>query len=202
MSEASINQDNSNNEMMDLTDHFLIAMPSMADPNFTRTVIYVCEHNDEGAMGLVINAPIGIDVGNMLKQIEVQPVHPQICTKSLRTPVLNGGPVATDRGFILHSLKDEYQSSIDINGQLAVTTSKDILTVLGTEAEPKQYLVTLGYSGWDAGQLEQELLDNVWLTTPADASIIFDTPATLRWKKAVQSLGIDVSQLSIESGRA
>ncbi|MBD1572440.1 YqgE/AlgH family protein [Vibrio sp. S17_S38] len=187
---------------MNLTDHFLIAMPSMKDQNFTRTVIYLCEHNDDGAMGLVINAPIGINIGNMLQQIDVQPVHPQICTKSLQNPVLNGGPVATDCGFILHQLKDDYQSSIEINQHLAVTTSKDILTVLGTEAEPKQYLVTLGYSGWSAGQLEQELLDNVWLTTPADPSIIFDTPPALRWKKAVQSLGIDTAQLSIDSGHA
>lgn len=153
-------------------------------------------------MGLVINDAVGIDVGNMLKQIDVQPVHPQVCTQSLSTPVLNGGPVASDRGFVLHTPKDTYQSSIDVTPDLSVTTSKDILTVLGTEAEPKHYLVTLGYSGWDAGQLEQELLDNSWLTTPADMDIIFHTPAHSRWKKAVQSLGINVAQLSDQAGHA
>lgn len=187
---------------MNLTNHFLIAMPSMQDSHFTRSVIYICEHNEDGAMGLVINDPISININNMLSQIDVQPVHPRICQQSLSAPVLNGGPVATDRGFVLHIRKDTYQSSIDINEQLAVTTSKDILTVLGTEAEPKQFLVTLGYSGWDAGQLEQELLDNTWLTVPANFDILFDTPAHSRWKKAVQLLGISVSQLSADAGHA
>lgn len=187
---------------MNLTDHFLIAMPSMTDSNFARSVIYICEHNDDGAMGLVINDAVGIDVGNMLKQIDVQPVHPQVCTQSLSTPVMNGGPVANDRGFVLHTPKDTYQSSIEVTSDLNVTTSKDILTVLGTEAEPKHYLVTLGYSGWDAGQLEQELLNNSWLTTPADMDIIFHTPVHARWKQAVQSLGISVAQLSGQAGHA
>lgn len=187
---------------MNLTNHFLIAMPSMKDTHFTRSVIYVCEHNDDGAMGLIINDPVGVDIENMLTQIDIQPVHPRICQQSLSAPLLNGGPVANDRGFVLHTRKDTYQSSIDISEHLAMTTSKDILTVLGTEAEPKHFIVTLGYSGWDAGQLEQELLDNTWLTVPADLDILFTTPAHSRWKKAVQLLGISVSQLSGDAGHA
>lgn len=187
---------------MNLTDHFLIAMPSMQDSHFNRSVIYICEHNEDGAMGLVINDSVGIDIKNMLEQIDVQPVHPRICQQSLSAPLLNGGPVATDRGFVLHSRKDTYQSSIEITDELAVTTSKDILTVLGTEAEPKKFIVTLGYSGWDSGQLEQELLDNSWLTAPANLEILFDTPVHVRWKKAVQLLGISVSQLSGDAGHA
>ncbi|MFV0575244.1 MAG: YqgE/AlgH family protein [Vibrio sp.] len=187
---------------MNLTNQFLIAMPGLVDSQFNRTVIYLCEHNDDGAMGLIINDPIGINVDNMLNQIDIQPVHPRVCPQSLQIEVLNGGPVSSDRGFVLHSKKDTYQSSIEISDTLAVTTSKDILTVLGTEAEPKHFLVTLGYSGWDAGQLEQELLDNSWLTAPADLDIIFKTPVKDRWKKAVQSLGISVSQLSADSGHA
>ncbi len=187
---------------MDLTDHFLIAMPSMSDPNFTHSVIYICEHNEDGAMGIVINAPVGIDVANMLQQIDVQPIHPRLLFDNLKHPVFNGGPVANDRGFILHTHKDRYQSSIEVNQQLAVTTSKDILVTLGTEAEPEHYLVALGYSGWEAGQLEYELKENAWLTVEADSDIIFKTPPHLRWKKALQGLGIDALQLSGDAGHA
>ncbi|NVJ56359.1 MAG: YqgE/AlgH family protein [Vibrionaceae bacterium] len=187
---------------MNLTNHFLVAMPGMKDPYFHRSVIYVCEHNDEGAMGLMINAPIDITVGKMLKQVDVQPVHPQLYTESLDKPVLNGGPVSSDRGFILHHPKDHYESSIQMTDYLSVTTSKDILSVLGTEAEPNNYLVALGYSGWEAGQLESELSENSWLTIEADPDVIFNTPINERWSKAVQMLGIDASQLSCEIGHA
>lgn len=149
---------------MNLTNHFLVAMPGMKDPYFQNSVIYVCEHNEEGAMGLMINAPVDITVGNMLKQVEVQPVHPRLFEASLDRPVYNGGPVSEDRGFILHKPKDYYESSIQMTDELTVTTSKDILSVLGTEAEPSDYLVALGYSGWSAGQLEAELVENSWLT--------------------------------------
>lgn len=187
---------------MNLTNHFLVAMPSLADTFFDRSVIYVCEHNEDGAMGIVINAPINITIGKMLEQISVDPVHPQLHKQSLEQTVYNGGPVAEDRGFILHNPKDRYQSSIEMTAQLSLTTSKDILTVLGTEAEPKQYLVALGYSGWEAGQLESELVENSWLTLEADPSIIFDTPINERWQAAVNQLGIDVAQLSSQAGHA
>ncbi|MGD8112823.1 YqgE/AlgH family protein [Vibrio sp. NTOU-M3] len=187
---------------MNLTNHFLVAMPGMKDPYFKHSVIYVCEHNDEGAMGLMINAPIDITIGKMLEQVDVDPVHPQLNTHSLEKPVLNGGPVSEDRGFILHQPKDRYESSIQMTEQISVTTSKDILTVLGTEAEPNHYLVALGYSGWEAGQLESELAENSWLTIEADPDVIFNTPIAQRWQKAVQMLGIDVAQLSSDIGHA
>ena len=126
---------------MNLTNHFLVAMPGMKDPYFQRSVIYVCEHNEDGAMGLMINAPIDITIGKMLEKVDVEPSHPQLQKESLEKPVLNGGPVSEDRGFILHQPKDDYESSIKMTDNISVTTSKDILGVLGTEAEPSQYLV-------------------------------------------------------------
>lgn len=187
---------------MNLTNHFLVAMPGMKDPYFQRSVIYVCEHNEEGAMGLMINAPIDITIGKMLEKVAVQPVHPQLHLESLEMPVLSGGPVSEDRGFILHQPKDQYESSVRMTDEISVTTSKDILSVLGTEAEPNNYLVTLGYAGWEAGQLEIELSENSWLTVEANPDVIFDTPINERWQKAVQMLGIDVAQLSNEIGHA
>jgi len=187
---------------MNLTNHFLVAMPGMKDPYFQRSVIYICEHNQDGAMGLMISSPIEITVGKMLEQVNVQPVHPQLKTDNLAMPVLNGGPVSEDRGFILHQPKDRYESSIQMTDHISVTTSKDILSVLGTEAEPNHYLVALGYSGWEAGQLEVELAENSWLTVEADPSVIFETPVKERWQKAVQMLGIDVAQLSSDIGHA
>ncbi|MFA0566759.1 YqgE/AlgH family protein [Vibrio gallaecicus] len=187
---------------MNLTNHFLVAMPGMKDPYFQHSVIYLCEHNDEGAMGLMINAPIDVTVGSMLKQVEVEPIQPLHKQASLAQPVLNGGPVAEDRGFILHQPKDTYQSSINMTDHISVTTSKDILSVLGTDAEPQNYLIALGYSGWDPGQLEIELTENSWLTIEADPKVIFDTPIAERWKVAVQMLGINVSQLSSDAGHA
>lgn len=187
---------------MNLTNHFLVAMPGMKDPYFQRSVIYVCEHNEDGAMGLMINAPIDITIGKMLEKVDVESIHPKLLTDSLDKPVLNGGPVSEDRGFILHQPKDEYESSIKMTDKISVTTSRDILGVLGTEAEPHHYLVALGYSGWEAGQLEIELSENSWLTVEADPNVMFDTPISERWQKAVQMLGIDVAQLSSDIGHA
>ncbi|MGL6261386.1 YqgE/AlgH family protein [Vibrio sp. WXL210] len=187
---------------MNLTNHFLVAMPGMQDPYFKNSVVYICEHNEEGAMGLIINAPINVTVGNILEQAEIASGQERVVTESLQQPVLNGGPVAEDRGFVLHKPKDYYESSIQMTDDLTVTTSRDILSVLGTEAEPSNYLVTLGYSGWTAGQLESELAENSWLTIEADASLIFDTPNDEKWRKAVEKLGIDPAQLSSLSGHA
>lgn len=189
---------------MNLANHFLVAMPGMKDPYFQRSVIYVCEHNEDGAMGIMISTPIDVTVASMLKQVQIDlPIASQTThSKSLDEPVLNGGPVAEDRGFIIHKPKDKYQSSIKITDNVMVTTSKDILAVLGTDAQPENYLVALGYSGWSAGQLESELADNSWLTVEADTSIIFDTPVEERWSSAVAKLGIDIAQLSSDVGHA
>lgn len=187
---------------MNLTNHFLVAMPGMQDPHFKRGVIYVCEHNEEGAMGLVINLPIEISVGSMLDQIEVERQLPVNNPESLEQQVLNGGPVAEDRGFVLHKRKGHFDSSIDINEEISITTSQDILPLLGTSEAPEKFLVALGYAGWSAGQLEQELVDNSWLTMEADSDIIFETPINKRWDKAVAKLGINSANLSIEKGHA
>lgn len=187
---------------MNLTNQFLIAMPGMPDPYFANSVIYLCEHNDEGAMGLMINAPIDITVQGMLKQINIDPLYPAADIKSLDRPVFNGGPIAEDRGFILHRPHDHYESTITMTPDIAVTTSKDILMVLGTSAEPKDYLVALGYSGWGAGQLENELTQNSWLTIESDPDIIFNTPVQERWNKAIEKLGITPEQLTSISGHS
>ncbi|MBF9001404.1 MULTISPECIES: YqgE/AlgH family protein [Vibrio] len=187
---------------MNLTNHFLVAMPSMKDPYFKNSVVYICEHNEEGAMGLIINAPIDVTVGGMLQQVEVESAYPQSHTESLNKPILNGGPVSEDRGFILHRPHDHYESSVNMTDDIAVTTSKDILTVLGTDAEPTGYIVALGYSGWDAGQLETELAENSWLTIEADAELIFNTPVSEKWNKAIARLGISPAHLSSQAGHA
>ena len=187
---------------VDLKNHFLIAMPSMKDPFFQRSVIYICEHDSEGTMGLRINETVPISLKGMLEQIELDNPSPIVFPQTLTQPVLNGGPVSDDRGFVLHSEKDTYTSSIQVTDELYVTTSKDILATLGTEAQPKKYLVALGYSGWDAGQLEQELSENTWLTLEADPSVIFDTPIPDRWRKAIEILGINPANLSSEVGHA
>ncbi|ODP97559.1 MULTISPECIES: YqgE/AlgH family protein [Salinivibrio] len=188
---------------MDLKNHFLIAMPSMADSRFHHGVIYVCEHSHDGAMGLMINHPINLSVGKMLDQIEVERQLPlSTTTESLSQPVLFGGPVSEDRGFVLHPATCEYGTSIPLSDQLSVTTSKDILSILGTEQQPEQFLVALGYAGWEPGQLEQELADNSWLTLEADPKVIFDTPVHQRWQKALDQLGIDAANLSSQVGHA
>ncbi|UTV28147.1 YqgE/AlgH family protein [Photobacterium atrarenae] len=189
---------------MNLTNHFLVAMPSMQDPNFKGSVVYICEHNDEGAMGLVINLPIDISVGNMLDQIDVERDLPLKNPASLEQPVFNGGPVSGDRGFVLHlhQQDEDFSSSIDITEQLSVTTSKDILALLGTSKAPEKFLVALGYAGWNAGQLEQELAENTWLTTEADPEVVFNTPISERWGKAVAQLGINAAHLSTQAGHA
>lgn len=188
---------------MDLKNHFLIAMPSMADSRFQQGVIYVCEHNHDGAMGLMINHPINLSVGKMLDQIEVERDVPlSKTTESLTQSVLFGGPVSEDRGFVLHPANCSYGTSVPVSDQLAVTTSKDILSILGTEQQPEQFVVALGYAGWEAGQLEQELAENSWLTLEADPSVIFDTPVHQRWQKALDQLGIDAANLSSQVGHA
>ncbi|MGF1726969.1 YqgE/AlgH family protein [Photobacterium nomapromontoriensis] len=187
---------------MNLTNHFLVAMPSMQDPNFKGGVVYICEHNDEGAMGIVINLPIEISVGNMLEQIEIARDLPVNNPSSLEQPVFNGGPVSADRGFVLHNKSGCFSSSIDITDHVSVTTSKDILSLLGTSEAPEQFLVALGYAGWDAGQLELELAENTWLTTEANPDVVFNTPISERWNKAIAQLGINATHLSIEKGHA
>lgn len=185
--------------MNSLENSFLVAMPTMQDPRFKHAVTYICEHNEEGAMGLVINQPTNLTIGELLDQIDIDNDK---MADAASFAVMSGGPVNTDRGFVLHSHKPGYSSSVNITSSIMITTSKDVLSELTTRQAPQNFLITLGYAGWDPGQLEKELLENAWLTVPADPDIIFNTPAHMRWEKAIHSLGIDVAMLSQYSGNA
>lgn len=190
---------NQHSGMTSLANQFLIAMPSLDDSYFGRSVTYICEHDDEGAMGLVVNKSTDMSVGRLLKEIKIDDEVNPLLSEQL---VLAGGPVQTDRGFVLHSGSREWSSSMHLNNDIMVTTSKDILENLASDIGPKDFILTLGYAGWSAGQLEDELASNSWLTIDADPALIFDTPIEQRWEKAVQMLGIDISQLTAFSGHA
>lgn len=188
---------------IDLTHHFLIAMPGMADGTFSGAVVYLCEHTDQGALGLVINRPIDITLRDLFEKVELTLDREPLASQ----PVFFGGPVQTERGFVLHErLGDDgghYNSSLAIPaGDLEMTTSKDVLEALANGAGPRKLLVTLGYSGWSAGQLEEELGRNGWLTVAATHEILFDTPAEDRYERALALLGIDPRMLSGEAGHA
>ena len=193
--------------MDSLQDHFLIAMPSMKDGIFERAVIYICEHNADGAMGIIINLPVNISIDELLSQPVVAdlddetaaPAEPKI---TIDEPVVKGGPVSEDRGFVLHTAYPGFSSSLQINDDLMITSSLDVLATLGTNKQPDNYIVALAYSGWTKGQLEQEIADNSWLTINADENILFNVPVHQRWEQAVQKIGIDVSQLSSQVGHS
>jgi putative transcriptional regulator len=196
--------------MDSLENQLLIAMPTLGDPYFNKTVTYICEHNEEGAMGLIINLPVNLSLSDLLSQLEDEDGNTQEQelkleqknehTDKLEQRVLSGGPVAQQRGFVLHSPQSCWSSSLALSNEIMITTSKDILMALGTEEAPEQFMVTLGYAGWGPGQLEEELKANSWLTTPADKEILFNTPIEQRWKKATEKLGIDIAHLSTDVG--
>ena len=193
--------------MNSLQDHFLIAMPSMQGSIFERSVIYICEHNDDGAMGIIINIPVNISVDELLDQTvredgdNIETVL-EVTTPPIDAPVFKGGPVSEERGFVLHSTNPGFSSSLPVNDDIMITSSLDVLTTLGTQAQPENYIVALGYSGWGKGQLEQEIADNSWLTINADDNILFHVPVAKRWEQAMQKIGIDASQLSSQIGHA
>ncbi len=181
-----------------LTNHFLIAMPGLLDPNFFQTVTYICDHNEKGAMGIVINRPLDLDLGEVLSQMDLEPSNDSI----ERISVYHGGPVQVDRGFVLHHPKTEWDSSINVSEEVGVTTSRDILQSISEGKGPDESLIALGYAGWAAGQLEQELIDNAWLNGPADSNIIFKVPCEQRWSSAAAHLGVDLAKLSHDVGHA
>jgi putative transcriptional regulator len=181
-----------------LTNHFLIAMPALADPNFFHTVTYICEHNENGAMGIVINRPMDLSLGDVLKQLKIEPS--QNIDTAIR--IYEGGPVQREHGFVIHSPLGAWDSSLRVTPDIAITTSRDILTAIAHNEGPERYLIALGYAGWGAGQLEQEMSDNAWLSGPADEKILFDMEAEKRWSAAAALLGIDVNLLSSEVGHA
>lgn len=185
-------------ENVNLTGHFLIAMPAMTDPYFARSLTYICEHNSQGAMGVVINRPIEMNLDELFDQINLE-----LSDKTLgQAPVYFGGPVQIERGFVLHQPVGQWQSSIAISANTALTTSKDILEASAHGAGPQKMLVTLGYAGWTAGQLEEELAQNAWLSVAAEDSVIFDLPSDQKLNAAMRLLGVDFASLSEEAGHA
>ncbi|MGE4242937.1 YqgE/AlgH family protein [Ramlibacter sp.] len=192
---------------INLTHHFLIAMPGLQDASFSRSVVYLCEHGPRGAMGLMINKPTDINLRKLFEKVDLPLGREELAA----TPVMQGGPVQTERGFVLHEAvvaeggdpnESIYASTMTIPGGLEMTTSKDVLEALATGAGPRKLLVTLGYSSWGEGQLETELAENSWLTVGADTGVIFDTPVAQRYDKALSLLGLQTWMLSPSAGRA
>jgi len=181
-----------------LTNQFLIAMPGMADPNFAQTVTLVCEHNEQGALGIVINRPLPMTLGDVFTQLGLDAARSKVAGE----PVLHGGPVQTDRGFVLHAPPGDWQSTLKVREAIGLTTSKDILEAVGRGEGPRRMMVTLGYAGWSPGQLEHEISQNAWLTVEARDAIIFDLPAEERLPAAMELLGLDFARLSDEAGHA
>jgi putative transcriptional regulator len=185
-------------ETTNLTNHFLIAMPSLGDPNFFQTVTYVCMHNEDGAMGIVINRPLDVDLGEVLEHMEIEATDSRI----IHFPIFEGGPVQRERGFVIHQPVGQWDAMLAIGGELGVTTSRDIITAIAHGKGPERMLIALGYAGWAAGQLEQEMANNAWLSTPADYQIIFNTIPEQRWYAAAAGLGVDLTLLSSEVGHS
>ena len=185
-------------EDANFTDHFLIAMPNMTDPNFAGTLTYICDHNPDGALGVVVNRPIDLTLGKLFEQIGIALADEQLKPQ----PAYFGGPVQVERGFVLHRPVGQWNSTLSVNDSVGLTTSKDILEAVGQGQGPEQIIVALGYAGWGPGQLETEIKQNAWLTVPANPALIFDLPPEERFYAAMQLLGIDPSMLSEEAGHA
>lgn len=181
-----------------LDRQMLIAMPSMLDDNFTGSVTLLCQHNEQGAIGITINRLSDFSLGEIMAQL-----HIDCSDDAIRTmPVLEGGPVAPDRGFVLHTPRDGYESSLKVNDEIMVTTSRDVLTEIASGRGPGKFLVALGYAGWGEGQLEGEMRQNAWLSVEADSRIVFDMPLPNRFKEALGQLGIQVDRLHMQGGHA
>jgi putative transcriptional regulator len=181
-----------------LAAHFLIAMPAMEDPNFAQGVTLLCQHSADGAMGLMINRPSDFSLGEVLEQMQMTAKSKTIAD----IVVLHGGPVQPERGFILHDDPRDWASTLRFGNGLAISTSRDILEAIANDEGPKNLLVALGYAGWSEGQLEQEIVENAWLTVAADHAILFQTPMHARWQGAAKTLGVNLSHITDYSGRA
>jgi putative transcriptional regulator len=183
---------------VNLTNHFLIAMPNMVDPNFSRTLTFICEHNDQGALGIVINRPTELNLGSLFKQIDIATPSEEVA----KLPVYFGGPVQTDRGFVLHQPIGSWQSTLVVHDSVGLTTSKDILQSVSEGKGPERMLITLGYAGWSAGQLEDEIKANGWLTVEAEPDVIFKLSPEERLPAAMGILGVNYATLSDVAGHA
>jgi putative transcriptional regulator len=186
------------NEPGYLTNQLLIAMPSMEDPNFAQTVALVCDHGPGGALALIVNKPLPMRMGEVFAQLEIQIATGPLTERN----VLRGGPMQTDRGFVVHPAGGEWDSTLQVSDRLHVTTSRDILTAIARGEGPADAIVALGYAGWEGGQLEDEIRANAWLNAPVDAGLIFDLPFESRWEAAGRLLGVDLARITSMSGHA
>lgn len=182
------------------TNHFLVAMPCMDDKRFERSVIYICEHGSEGALGITVNRPMEVAFADVL--IHLGYLHKNTQEFALNQPVLWGGPCATDRGFVLHRSPDPWKNSFVISDSITLTTSQDILESIGQGNGPSDALIAFGCARWDAGQLEKELADNIWLVVPVNESVIFDCPLAERWASAAHTMGVDFKRMAYDYGHA
>ncbi|MGR9088464.1 MAG: YqgE/AlgH family protein [Gammaproteobacteria bacterium] len=179
-----------------LNNQYIVAMPNLADPNFFHTVTYVCQHNEEGALGIVINRLAGMKLGEIFKQMDIRVTSPS----AAETSVFAGGPVQQDRGFVVHTACGRWDATIAVSDSISLTTSRDVIEAIAVGEGPEQYLVALGYAGWSGGQLEREMLDNAWLNIPFTKQVLFDTPINMRWTAAADQIGIDIKQLTSPAG--
>lgn len=188
----------SNSTLNSLANNLLVAMPSLADGHFAQSVTLVCEHSDKGALGIVLNKPLDMKLGDVLAQMKLDATEP----KTAELPVLRGGPVHTDRGFVLHRPGGAWDSTHKISEQVQVTTSRDVLAAIARGEGPRDAFIALGYAGWEPGQLEQEILDNAWLSLPVNEQLIYEVPFEQRWQAAWQMLGVHSSRVSLVAGHA
>jgi putative transcriptional regulator len=198
---ASLMQASSVQSQLNLANHFLIAMPSINDPIFGGTVVYICEHNDKGVLGVVINKPTDMTMDVLFDRIDLK-VSDSLRPSVVDEPIMFGGPVQDDRGFVLHSPGGRYSSSLSVTDDVAFTTSIDVLEAVANGTGPQRMLVSIGYAGWSPGQLEEEIARNGWLTVGADARVLFDLPIEERYNAAIKLLGIDPMMLATEAGHA
>jgi putative transcriptional regulator len=181
-----------------LANHLLIAMPSLTDPNFERSVIYICEHHPDGTVGLIINRPMRYPLGLVFEQMQIEPIR----VEKNQMPLLFGGPIQPERGFVIHRPSGGWHSSLALPNDVTVTTSNDIIRAIAADKGPKDVLVALGYTGWGAKQLEQEVIDNVWLVCPYTPELLYEVPFAARWEYAGLTIGVNMNQISSDAGHA
>jgi putative transcriptional regulator len=181
-----------------LINQLLIAMPGMADPNFSSTVTLICEHNDDGALGIIINRPLNLKLSGLFEQLAVDDADPDVAS----CPVMAGGPVGIERGFVLHGKDHSFENTLSVSDDIQLTLSRDVIDAMATGDGPDKSLVAIGYAGWEPGQLEEEMLANAWLNVDATPELVFDTPFDERWDSAARLLGIDIASISPDAGHA
>ncbi len=190
----TVDMDSSNS----LINQLLVAMPGMVDPNFNSTVTLICEHNEEGALGIIINRPLQLKLSGLFERLALEEADPE----AANFPVVSGGPVGIERGFVLHTNGKCFENTLAVSSDIQLTFSRDVIDAMADGDGPEKSLVAIGYAGWEAGQLEQEMLANAWLNVKATPQIVFNTPFEERWNSAARLLGIDIANMSLDVGHA